>query len=57
MTRKVAIFAGIVVVLSIAYDFWHGYRQGQSLLGGMVYAGLGVGVLVLFFWLMRPRSN
>jgi hypothetical protein len=47
--KKVAILTGILVLFSAAYDFWRGYHESKSVLGGIVYVVLGFGVLGLIW--------
>lgn len=58
MKKGAALFIGLLVALSVAYDFWHGYHETRSISDGIAFVVLGLGVLAFIWWLSsHPSSN
>jgi hypothetical protein len=55
-TSKRALLFLAVAGIFFVYDFYRGYHQTRSVIGGIVYAFFGLIVLAFFWWLlMRSR--
>ncbi len=50
MNKRVFLIS-IAIIASAIYDFYRGYRQDHSVLGGLVWVVGGLIVLAIFWWL------
>jgi len=48
-------FLAVVGIFSV-YDFYRGYHQTRSVIGGIVYVFFGL-ILLAFFWWLFMRSS
>jgi hypothetical protein len=53
--NKRMFFIAIAVLASTVYDFYRGYHQDHSVLGGLVWVFAGLIVLAIFWWLYSHR--
>ncbi|HEV3254597.1 MAG TPA: hypothetical protein VG033_09330 [Candidatus Acidoferrales bacterium] len=59
MSKRAMLFFAVIVAISTVYDFYRGYHETRSIIGGIVYVIFGLIVLAFFWWLYskRPNSN
>jgi len=57
MSKRAILFLAVLVAISTVYDFYRGYHETQSIIGGIVYVIFGLIVLAFFWWLYSKRRN
>lgn len=57
MSKRAILFFAVLVAISTGYDFYCGYHETRSIIGGIVYVILGLIVLAFFWWLYSKRRN
>jgi cytochrome c biogenesis protein CcdA len=59
VSKRAMLFFAVIVAISTVYDFYRGYHETRSIIGGIVYVIFGLIVLAFFWWLYskRPNSN
>jgi LPXTG-motif cell wall-anchored protein len=57
MSKLTILLVAALFTISTAYDFYRGYHQTHSVIGGIVYAILGLVILGAFLWLYSKRKN
>jgi len=51
------LFLAVLVAISTVYDFYRGYHETRSIIGGIVYVIFGLIVLAFLWWLYSKRRN
>jgi len=57
MNKRAILFLAVIVVISTVYDFYRGYHETRSIIGGIVHVIFGLIVLAFLWWLYSKRRN
>jgi len=57
MSKPTILLVAALFAISAVYDFYRGYHQTHSIIGGIVYVILGLVILGVFLWLYSKRKN
>jgi hypothetical protein len=57
MNKRTILCLAVIVAISTVYDFYRGYHEMRSILGGIVSVICGLIVLAFFWWLYSKRRN
>ena len=57
MSKRAMLFLAVLVAISTVYDFYRGYHETRSIIGGIVYVIFGLIVLAFLWWLYSKRRN